>query len=223
VVRLARTVGVPGFEPHQPVPRRTHESSVVRVTCMLATDVCWDVKVYAHRLSARGLAGSPAARSSLPGSRTGTEARAGVFERPRNENGGRAKTLTPTPSTMGLEFDRHHLPRWRPEPPFLPGRTAEPEAPGARSGLPVLQQSQAGAEQREVHGTAGGSRGWAAQPSAARAPAPARGLQAASRRLPRPPTDPHHRRIGTATARYMARSFELHPRRGLHPRDRRTL
>ena len=35
---------------------------------------------------------------------------------------------------MGREFDRHHLPRWRPEPPFLPGRTAEPEAPGARSG-----------------------------------------------------------------------------------------
>jgi hypothetical protein len=41
--------------------------------------------------------------------------------------------LDPTPSTMGREFDRHHLPRWRPEPPLLPGRIAEPvEAPGAR-------------------------------------------------------------------------------------------
>jgi hypothetical protein len=37
------------------------------------------------------------------------------------------------------------------------------EAPSARSGLPILQQSQAGAEQREVQGAAGGSRGWAAQ------------------------------------------------------------
>jgi hypothetical protein len=64
---------------------------------------------------------------------------------------------------MGREFDRHHLPRRRPEPPFLPGRTAEPEAQGAESGLPILQQSQAGAEQREGQGTAGGSRGWAAQ------------------------------------------------------------
>jgi hypothetical protein len=72
--------------------------------------------------------------------------------------------LGPNPSTMGWEFDRHHLPSWRPEPPFLPGRIAEPvEAPGARSGLPILQQSQAGAEQREVQGTADGSRGWAAQ------------------------------------------------------------
>jgi hypothetical protein len=24
-------------------------SSVVRLTCILATDVCWDVQVYAHR------------------------------------------------------------------------------------------------------------------------------------------------------------------------------
>jgi hypothetical protein len=65
---------------------------------------------------------------------------------------------------MGWEFDRHHLPRWRPEPPLLPGRITEPvEAPGARSGLPILQQSQAGAEQREGQGTASGSRGWAAQ------------------------------------------------------------
>ena len=72
--------------------------------------------------------------------------------------------MTPTPSTMGREFDRHHLPRWRPEPPFLPGRIAKPvEAPGARSGLPILHQSQAGAAQRKGQGTAGGSRGWAAQ------------------------------------------------------------
>ena len=85
------------------------------------------------------------------------------MERPRNSSGGRAQPLHPTPSTMGREFDRHHLPSWRPEPPFLPGRIAEPvEAPGARSGLPILQQSQAGAKQREVQGTADGSRGWAA-------------------------------------------------------------
>jgi hypothetical protein len=65
---------------------------------------------------------------------------------------------------MGRELDRHHLSRWRPEPPFLPGRIAEPvEAPGARSGLPILQQPQAEAEQREVQGAAGGSRGWATQ------------------------------------------------------------
>jgi hypothetical protein len=43
---------------------------------------------------------------------------------------------------------------------------------------------------------------------AARAPAPAPGIPAAARRLPRPPTDPNYRRIGTATVRCMARSFE---------------
>jgi hypothetical protein len=59
-----------------------------------------------------------------------------------------AQLLGPTLSTMGREFDRHHLPSWRPEPPFLPGRIAEPvEAPGARSGLPILQQPQAKAGQ----------------------------------------------------------------------------
>jgi hypothetical protein len=58
--------------------------------------------------------------------------------------------LDPTPSTMGREFDRHHLPRWRPEPPFLPGRIAEParpRAPGA--GLPILHQPQAEAGQED--------------------------------------------------------------------------
>jgi hypothetical protein len=40
----------PGFEPHQPVPRGTDASTDVRLTCMLATDVCCDVQVYAHRL-----------------------------------------------------------------------------------------------------------------------------------------------------------------------------
>ena len=43
-------VGMPGFEPGQPVPRRTDVSSVVRLTCILATDVCWEIQVYAHRL-----------------------------------------------------------------------------------------------------------------------------------------------------------------------------
>jgi hypothetical protein len=41
---------MPGFEPGQPVPRRTDVSSVVHLTCILATDVCWDVQVYAHGL-----------------------------------------------------------------------------------------------------------------------------------------------------------------------------
>ena len=41
---------VPGFEPHQPVRRGTGVSSVVRLTCILATDVCCDVQEYAHRL-----------------------------------------------------------------------------------------------------------------------------------------------------------------------------
>jgi hypothetical protein len=49
-VRSTRSRRVPGFEPGQPVPRRTDVSSVVRLTCILATDVCWDVQVYAHRL-----------------------------------------------------------------------------------------------------------------------------------------------------------------------------
>jgi hypothetical protein len=43
-------VGMPGFEPGQPVPPRTDASIVVRLTCIIATDVCWDVQVYAHRL-----------------------------------------------------------------------------------------------------------------------------------------------------------------------------
>jgi hypothetical protein len=42
-------VGMPRFEPHQPVPRRTDVSTIVRLTCMLAADVCCDVQVYAHR------------------------------------------------------------------------------------------------------------------------------------------------------------------------------
>ena len=59
------------------------------------------------------------------------------MERPRNESGGRAQPFDPTPSTMGREFDRHHLPRWRPEPPFLPGRIAEPvEAPAPGAAYP---------------------------------------------------------------------------------------
>jgi hypothetical protein len=75
------------------------------------------------------------------------------------------RTTSPSPFRSASQLARgHHLPSWRPEPPFLPGRIAEPvDAPGARSGLPILQPSQAGAEQREGQGTAGGARGWAAQ------------------------------------------------------------
>jgi hypothetical protein len=51
LVRVARTDrGVPGFEPGQPVPPGTGAATVVRLTCMLATYVCCDVQVYAHRL-----------------------------------------------------------------------------------------------------------------------------------------------------------------------------
>jgi hypothetical protein len=46
----AVVVGMPGFEPDQPFPRRTDLSSVVRLICILATDVCWHIQVYAHRL-----------------------------------------------------------------------------------------------------------------------------------------------------------------------------
>ena len=61
--------------------------------------------------------------------------------------------MDPTPSTMGREFDRHHLPTWRPEPPFLPGRIAEPvEAPGASRSLPILHQPQAEAGQEDGPG-----------------------------------------------------------------------
>jgi hypothetical protein len=63
------------------------------------------------------------------------EARAGVLGTAQDESGGRAQPLDPTPSTMGREFDRHHLPTWRPEPPFLPGRIAEPARPRAPAGV----------------------------------------------------------------------------------------
>ena len=43
-------VGMPGFEPRQPVLRGTGASTVVRLTCMPATYVCCDVQEYAHRL-----------------------------------------------------------------------------------------------------------------------------------------------------------------------------
>jgi hypothetical protein len=66
-------------------------------------------------------------------------------------------------------------------------------------------------------------------------PAPARGLPPTPGRLPRPPIDPSHRRIGTATVRRVARSFErerAHPYQGsalalvsagLHQRAARTM
>jgi hypothetical protein len=52
LVRVARTDrGVPGgFEPDQPIPGGTGVSTTVRLTWILATDVCRDVQVYGHRL-----------------------------------------------------------------------------------------------------------------------------------------------------------------------------
>jgi hypothetical protein len=43
-------VGMPGFEPGRPVPRGTGASTVVRLTCMLTTNMCGGVQEYAHRL-----------------------------------------------------------------------------------------------------------------------------------------------------------------------------
>jgi hypothetical protein len=43
-------VGMPGFEPHQPVPSRPGVYVVVCLTCMFTTDVCCNVRVDAHRL-----------------------------------------------------------------------------------------------------------------------------------------------------------------------------
>jgi hypothetical protein len=43
-------VGMPGFEPHHPVQGSLDTSAVVCLTCIFTTDVCWDVRVYAHRL-----------------------------------------------------------------------------------------------------------------------------------------------------------------------------
>jgi hypothetical protein len=47
---LAPLVGMPGFEPGQPVPRRTDASTDVHLTCRFTTDVCGGVQEYAHRL-----------------------------------------------------------------------------------------------------------------------------------------------------------------------------
>jgi hypothetical protein len=58
------------------------------------------------------------------------------------------------------------------------------------------------------------------EPHAARAAVPARGVPPTLRRLPRPPTDPSHRRIRTATVRCVARSLEHerpHPYQGSAP------
>jgi hypothetical protein len=41
---------VPGFEPDQPRPTTFDASTVVRLSCRLATDVCSNVQVYPHRL-----------------------------------------------------------------------------------------------------------------------------------------------------------------------------
>jgi hypothetical protein len=42
--------GEVGFEPHQPVRGSMDASTVVRLTCILTTDVCCDVRVYPHRM-----------------------------------------------------------------------------------------------------------------------------------------------------------------------------
>ena len=61
--------------------------------------------------------------------------------------------MDPTPSTMGREFDRHHPPQAAPRAAVAPGRIGEPvEAPGARSGLPILHQPQAEAGQNKASG-----------------------------------------------------------------------
>jgi hypothetical protein len=43
-------VGMPGFEPHQPIQSSPGVYVPVSLTCMITTDVCYDVHVYAHRL-----------------------------------------------------------------------------------------------------------------------------------------------------------------------------
>jgi hypothetical protein len=43
-------VGMPGFEPRQPIPSRPAAYIAVRLTCMFTRDVCFDVQMYAHRL-----------------------------------------------------------------------------------------------------------------------------------------------------------------------------
>jgi hypothetical protein len=43
-------VGMPGFEPHQPIPSRPGVYVAVYLTCMVTADVCWDVRGYAHRV-----------------------------------------------------------------------------------------------------------------------------------------------------------------------------
>ena len=48
--RCSVVVGMPGFEPHQPVPPRPGVYVPVRLTCMFPTEVCCNVQVYAHRL-----------------------------------------------------------------------------------------------------------------------------------------------------------------------------
>ena len=128
------------------------------------------------------------------------------LERPRAESGGRAQPLHPTPSTMCREFDRRHLPRWRPEPPFsrVGPPNPRPQAPGAAypsSNSPKREPSKEKYKEplRRWHQDL--------EPHAAGTPAPARGLRAAARRLHRPPTDPSHRRRGTTTVRCVARSF----------------
>jgi hypothetical protein len=129
---------------------------------------------------------------------------------------------------MGWEFDRHHLPRWRPEPPFLPGRIAEPvEALGARSGLPILQQPQAGAEQREVQGTAGGTRGWAAQEPPLERCAELLGVDLATIREAAATIEPYVRADGTRIWSLMQLERQLRPeayrwRRGGYLDRRRT-
>jgi hypothetical protein len=43
-------VGLPGFEPHRPIPGSLSASTTVRLACTFTIAVCWDVHAYAHRL-----------------------------------------------------------------------------------------------------------------------------------------------------------------------------
>jgi hypothetical protein len=167
------------------------------------------------------------------------------LERPRNSSGGAGLSRWTRPLHHGQGVDRHHLPRWRPEPPFLPGRIADrrgPERQGRSTHPPTVPSGsrakrsirncwrfsrlgvsgaatgavRGAARRRPGHHPGGGHQGRALrprrrhqdlEPHATRAPAPARGLRAAAR-LPRPPTDLSHRRIGTVTVRCVTRSFE---------------
>jgi hypothetical protein len=63
-----------------------------------------------------------------------------ALERPRNE-WGPGSAVGPDPLHHGRGVDRHHLPRRRPELPFLSGRTAGTRRPGRQEGSTLPEQS----------------------------------------------------------------------------------